>query len=1222
MNATRKIKPPRVFISYSHDSPEHKAWVRELAIFLRQHGFDARLDQWEFDRPPDGWPAWYSRQIVAADYILMICNETYYKKFHGLGTDDFGRGVRWEGRAIQNLAYFDYLKAGCLAIVADEKDLHFVPTPLNDCTTCCLTCQRDKPWSESEVLQRLPCGSDRYLPIPSPPDDSSATNPLDDLPQDASIITSDVFQAIHQIDERIRLFSDEWRQQFVPIEFRENLDERERELPSGAPSIDDLRYNRQWLRYIPPIKAEQALEEFLHDPAPFLWWGIVAPGGVGKSRLAQELVLKLRKEHGWDAGFLSGDSGTEWLTSKSAGWRPRRPSLLIVDYAASRGPALVTAICYLGANLSPDDDQLETGKNCFPKTRLLFLDRPAQTMPVFAHIWDDHKEYDRQREFVRRFLWASVDVLASGRETIATDGNSFQPPATIKGLEPLVTDAELLQLENPQPDEWPEILAQVIKKSGGDPTLVPRPENTDFWNRVARLTGDGRLLFLQLLGGCLATRPNFFQELSRDDGLEKLLDIMIDRERDFRWKDLMGPSATDEDLRKIVRALGFITLTRGVLVPIDAENVMQASGATPQLLNDVLPRIVSVRNVDLSESDGAKQGQVFSPVEPDLLGERLLIRLASETGSGFALQPAEVSPDSFLPRALLCDSLGTAGTLSLLTHDFPQHPTTVRWLAVMLEHFNFNANDFQCATCSSQIAAMIGKMALKNPSMSKPLAQQLLEIARRNISNSLRSLLPPLVLQLSEAAVEANSDTWNELVFELAKVVKTVGHLEELESIPRVSVNAIALYGGAEKFDWVARWGKLLQELAKDDPQNSEIQLSMALGAFNAAKFFGEAGRFSDMEYWGRLLQDVARDNPQTTNIQLELAYGCINAISFYGKAEQFVDLERWGKLLQGVAKDSSQLTVIKLGLAQGAVNAIKNYGKAKRFADMERWCELLQHVASENPQSVEIQLMLAFGAGSAITSYGRARQHDDLERWGRLLQNIAQENPLCNEIQLELAWGTYNACFAYAVNRQFAEMERWGRLLQHLAKENTQTWEIYSRLANVADIAIITYGMAGQFVDMERWGKLLADVLPRIPIDAKRMESMLQNAVKLVRDEHVRAAHTQFQILSGYWPGFLCTLSGQNRVPLCLAIADILSENEREFDKMNIERCRGLMKTLLSQEWVNETDFIETLSELWPLRMYMFDRGDNLVPLLQQLKMEKELEEAYADPWRLGLKS
>jgi hypothetical protein len=48
-----------VFISYSHDSPDHETKVLALANRLRADGIDAVLDQYE-DFPPEGWELWGS----------------------------------------------------------------------------------------------------------------------------------------------------------------------------------------------------------------------------------------------------------------------------------------------------------------------------------------------------------------------------------------------------------------------------------------------------------------------------------------------------------------------------------------------------------------------------------------------------------------------------------------------------------------------------------------------------------------------------------------------------------------------------------------------------------------------------------------------------------------------------------------------------------------------------------------------------------------------------------------------------------------------------------------------------------------------------------------------------------------------------------------------------------------------------------------------------------
>ena len=70
---------PKVFISYSHDSPEHKQWVSELAANLRRNGIDAILDQWDLGLGDDV-TRFMERGIVNADRVLVICTDKYVSK--------------------------------------------------------------------------------------------------------------------------------------------------------------------------------------------------------------------------------------------------------------------------------------------------------------------------------------------------------------------------------------------------------------------------------------------------------------------------------------------------------------------------------------------------------------------------------------------------------------------------------------------------------------------------------------------------------------------------------------------------------------------------------------------------------------------------------------------------------------------------------------------------------------------------------------------------------------------------------------------------------------------------------------------------------------------------------------------------------------------------------------------------------------------------------------
>lgn len=70
---------PKVFISYSHETQEHKKWVLELATRLRNNGIDAILDQFEL-KPGYDIPHFMETHLASSDNILMVCTEKYVEK--------------------------------------------------------------------------------------------------------------------------------------------------------------------------------------------------------------------------------------------------------------------------------------------------------------------------------------------------------------------------------------------------------------------------------------------------------------------------------------------------------------------------------------------------------------------------------------------------------------------------------------------------------------------------------------------------------------------------------------------------------------------------------------------------------------------------------------------------------------------------------------------------------------------------------------------------------------------------------------------------------------------------------------------------------------------------------------------------------------------------------------------------------------------------------------
>ncbi|MEX1368621.1 MAG: toll/interleukin-1 receptor domain-containing protein [Nannocystaceae bacterium] len=94
-----KSKPKRVLISYSHDDERHEQWVLGLSNRLRREGVDAWIDQY-VQGPAEGWLLWMQREVVGADFVVIVCTAQYRRRFDEPGA---GEGVAWEGKLLRQL---------------------------------------------------------------------------------------------------------------------------------------------------------------------------------------------------------------------------------------------------------------------------------------------------------------------------------------------------------------------------------------------------------------------------------------------------------------------------------------------------------------------------------------------------------------------------------------------------------------------------------------------------------------------------------------------------------------------------------------------------------------------------------------------------------------------------------------------------------------------------------------------------------------------------------------------------------------------------------------------------------------------------------------------------------------------------------------------------------------------------------------------------------------
>lgn len=123
-------KAPRVFISYSHDSEEHRDRAFRLCEELRLSLIDATIDQYEEEDPPQDWPTWMFQQLDGADYVLMICTEPYKLRAQDQEEPGKGLGARFETSIITNAIYRTARLAASspyIPIIFDKADRAHIP---------------------------------------------------------------------------------------------------------------------------------------------------------------------------------------------------------------------------------------------------------------------------------------------------------------------------------------------------------------------------------------------------------------------------------------------------------------------------------------------------------------------------------------------------------------------------------------------------------------------------------------------------------------------------------------------------------------------------------------------------------------------------------------------------------------------------------------------------------------------------------------------------------------------------------------------------------------------------------------------------------------------------------------------------------------------------------------------------------------------------------------
>jgi len=142
------VNPPRVFISYSHDSAPHKEWVLNFATTLRERGVDAVIDQWDL-KPGNDLPHFMETELATCDYAIMICTKKYVEKANvGAG------GVGYE-KMIMTSSLLKSIGDSKVIPIVRERSENNVPTFLSSKLYIDFTKDENIEYSLDELLRFL-----------------------------------------------------------------------------------------------------------------------------------------------------------------------------------------------------------------------------------------------------------------------------------------------------------------------------------------------------------------------------------------------------------------------------------------------------------------------------------------------------------------------------------------------------------------------------------------------------------------------------------------------------------------------------------------------------------------------------------------------------------------------------------------------------------------------------------------------------------------------------------------------------------------------------------------------------------------------------------------------------------------------------------------------------------------------------------------------------------
>lgn len=351
-----------------------------------------------------------------------------------------------------------------------------------------------------------------------------------------------------------------------------------------------FRYDAETVSFVGREREMQELHSFLDEDAPFKWWGIVGPGGSGKTRLAYELKKELDEDDEWTVEILGENiyHDLEAITNEGLNQRYPHKTLFIADnvqhYSKVLGPIM--------RRLSSDD--LRRAE----PIRLLLIGRDYKEDDLY--VWE-------------KLIYRAAQRYQNIREKRYDKGCELQP-FEIRNTK----EAELLQI----------ILSFAESLRISEPSLqaLSAEDGQKLCEALGKIDPEKhRPLFALFLTDAY---------LHYSDAMhwpkERILDYTLDRETSFFENDILNICQETGYNEELIEACLFLwcvsTVLGSLTTEIEWQDVLQNCPDIWAIIQKNTEEYhISDPNVFL-ERIGLASGGKLIPMTPDLLGEYLILR--------------------------------------------------------------------------------------------------------------------------------------------------------------------------------------------------------------------------------------------------------------------------------------------------------------------------------------------------------------------------------------------------------------------------------------------------------------------------------------------------------------------------------------------------------------------------------------------------------------------